>query len=162
MSKIFQKDEMVMTPGGLAKVVYHRMSDFNPSEVGSYGVRLKDVDYPCGGNTIYPACEVRLGPKYIHDCEKCLFLGQHECVEGNVNHTIDIWWCKNDSHPALTSILGRFGDDGSEYYSSHPPKAMADPHHYLNMMNEYDCWYITALELAEKKDLYDPVTMNAK
>jgi hypothetical protein len=45
-------------------------------------------------------------PKYIHDCDKCVFLG----------HLLDrdIYFCKKGNSP---TIILRYGNDGPEYLS---------------------------------------------
>lgn len=59
--RIFQADEPVMTPGGKAKVIYHKMSSSEPDKVAYYAVQLDDVIYYPGisANTLYPAREVK-------------------------------------------------------------------------------------------------------
>lgn len=52
---------------------------------------------------------------------------------------------------SLDSILGRYGSEGHEYFSSHPPEAMAGPEEYLAIA---DKWYLFALVQATRKGLY--------
>jgi len=47
--------------------------------------------------------------KYIHDCDKCIFLGQYKhSIEPEV--IVDLW-CKS-STPILDSVIARYGNDG--------------------------------------------------
>lgn len=55
---IFEDGSYVMTPGGRARVVYHKMAHSDPNKVGYYAVRF-DHDPPWQiANTIYAAKEV--------------------------------------------------------------------------------------------------------
>lgn len=88
------------------------------------------------------------GPQHEHDSECCTFLGRHGKV--------DIWWCEkkgNRVSMSLTSVLGRYGSDGPEYASSHPPQAFAEPIDYLYAA---EGWYHQALSRAKKENLLTP------
>jgi hypothetical protein len=80
-------------------------------------------------------------PRYQHDCQKCKYLGQFE--------EYDFYWCKSHNLPTLDSILARYGSDGPEYLSSHPPGA------FCGESNQFP-WYVEILKRAEKEGLYDP------
>lgn len=62
-------------------------------------------------------------PKFQHDCKKCVFLGG---MISKSRGMLDIYWCPS-KNKNLSSIIGRYGSDGHEYYSSHPPEAFAGP-----------------------------------
>ena len=48
-------------------------------------------------------------PKYLHDCESCVFLGAFQ------NETdVDLYWCRQNGSP---TIIARFSDEGSDYES---------------------------------------------
>lgn len=62
--------------------------------------------------------------KFTHDCKCCIYCG-------STNHDgehIDLYYCKvgRDDFPALASLIARWGDEGWEYASSHPPEAFAE------------------------------------
>lgn len=48
-------------------------------------------------------------PRFIHDCEACIYLGQH--------HKYDLYLCPNERHP---TVIGRFGNEGPDYGSGLP------------------------------------------
>lgn len=102
-------------------------------------------------------------PKYKHDCDECKFLGQYL---SNTARVIDIYWCqrkgKDPTMLSLTSVIGRYGNRGEEYASSHPPKAFSAGHlEWMKENHPEGNWYLTALELAEAAGVYDPVSQNA-
>lgn len=94
---------------------------------------------------------------YKHDCDACIFLGNHSSGK----KIIDIYWCRSNE-PSLTSIIGRYGNEGGEYYSSHPPIAFVGREEIIKKAIAANTWYATALKLAEAQGFYDPKTMNAK
>ncbi len=51
-------------------------------------------------------------PKYLHDCERCEFLGQ--TIGGGRIH--DLYVHRNGD--GYDTIIARYGDSGPEYYSS--------------------------------------------
>lgn len=55
-----------------------------------------------------------------HDCDKCVFLGRLR--------DYDLYWCnrKEPDDTDLASMLARYGSDGPEYISSHPPDAFCE------------------------------------
>lgn len=61
--------------------------------------------------------------KFIHDCDRCIFLGPFENRSGN---HIDLHYCPDPRRPSLSSLIGRYGDECSHYASSMPPEAFAD------------------------------------
>jgi len=89
-------------------------------------------------------------PKFIHDCSQCIFLGS-SVSDRNKNMSVDVYWCKSSTMPSMDSVLGRYGNKGHEYFSSHPPEAMAGPEEYLTIA---DKWYLFALIQATRKGLY--------
>lgn len=70
---------------------------------------------------------------FEHDCERCIFLGSWTGApygaEGNDKcRRFDLYVCKNKRSPNLDSWIARWGSEGSEYFSSHPPAAFAQPY----------------------------------
>jgi len=53
-------------------------------------------------------------PKYTHDCDASLFLGQWIDPKGEV---YDLYACKAHSGSDYISIMARFGNEGHEYLS---------------------------------------------
>jgi hypothetical protein len=49
-------------------------------------------------------------PRYIHDCDNCLFLGCYK--------EFDIYWCQGSSSFAGGSVIARYGSEGRKYSSS--------------------------------------------
>ena len=49
-------------------------------------------------------------PTYTHDCDKCIFLGSFQGEDGD--H--DLYVHRDDEHPALTTVIARWGNDGPE------------------------------------------------
>lgn len=47
--------------------------------------------------------------RFQHACDKCQFIGQ--------SGSVDVWYCHNASNPRLSSVIGRWGHDGPEYWS---------------------------------------------
>ncbi len=93
--------------------------------------------------------------RFWHDCDACKFLGQFE--------EYDLYWCINPSHRPLDSLLFRFGNEGCEYLSSHPPFSngamdgmMTDGKHL---------YYLEMLKRGEEAGLYvceKPISKAAK
>lgn len=50
-----------------------------------------------------------MNPKFQHDCGDCNFLGHHR------DH--DLYVCRNPRDEKLSSIIARFGNEGSHYAS---------------------------------------------
>lgn len=46
-------------------------------------------------------------PRYTHDCEKCMYLGNFE--------KYDLYWCMQGVN--IPTVIARYGDEGSEYTS---------------------------------------------
>lgn len=91
-------------------------------------------------------------PRYTHDCDKCIYLGTvYARRENDCKDYIDCYWCAN-RYPSLSSVLGRYGNEGPEYMSSHPPEAFASGNDYLMMA---DRWYLFAMFQAVKLGLYN-------
>ena len=55
-------------------------------------------------------------PQYQHDCKRCHFLGPYSDQESATEY--DLYVCQNLAHPTLTTLLARYGDEGSNYASS--------------------------------------------
>lgn len=55
---IFEDGSYVMTPGGRARVVYHKMAHSDPNKVGYYAVRLDHSPSWERANTLYPANQI--------------------------------------------------------------------------------------------------------
>lgn len=96
-------------------------------------------------------------PHHTHDCDKCVYLGSVYAKRNNdfPKEYIDCYWCVKELYPSLTSVIGRFGSDGPDYSSSHPPEAFADPNDYLMIA---DRWYLFALLRATELGLYRSVS----
>lgn len=90
-------------------------------------------------------------PRHTHDCEKCIFLGRSD--DSKEGAQIDVYWCVSPSMRSLDSVIGRFGSDGPDYFSSHPPEAMSDPSGYLDIAKR---WYLFALAKATLLGIYKP------
>ncbi len=87
-------------------------------------------------------------PRYRHDCDACVYLGRFTNDVGSR----DLYWCKSRSHPNLDSVIRRYGNDGREYTSYHPPEAFAGtPEQHLEAFGE---WYAVALMRAAQRGLY--------
>ncbi len=86
-------------------------------------------------------------PVHVHDCDTCIYLGtiKPRTTDGKATDTeqfIDCYWCADTTHPGLSSVIGRYGSEGSEYASSHPPESFAMKYDYLLIA---DRWYLFAL-----------------
>jgi hypothetical protein len=90
-------------------------------------------------------------PKFQHDCDRCTYLGT---VQNKGGHFFDLYWCANASHPALSSVLCRYGSEGPEYSSSHPPEAFAGPEEFIALSKQYERPYIHAMARAVRMGLY--------
>lgn len=88
-------------------------------------------------------------PRFDHDCDACVFLGAYTGPAPRCQR-IDLYWCPNPSHPTLSSVLGRYGDNGSSYYSSTPPEAVSDAMYLRNAQP----WYQEAIARALAAGLY--------
>jgi type 1 glutamine amidotransferase len=87
---------------------------------------------------------------YTHDCTKCIYLGSIKKRHPGDN-AIDCYVCLDKENPSLHSIIGRFGSEGEEYYSSHPPEAFTAKMEYLELA---DRWYLFALHQMIRRGLY--------
>jgi hypothetical protein len=87
-------------------------------------------------------------PKFEHDCEKCVFLGRWYT---NETDDYDFYWCDKLGLPNLASVIARYGNEGREYLSSHPPGAFADPNDYWLKSTD---WYRELIRRALAKGLY--------
>lgn len=60
---------------------------------------------------------------FVHDCAVCIALGSTEVG----NTPVDLYYCRqgHEKHPALASLIARYGSEGQEYIASHPPEAFA-------------------------------------
>jgi len=52
-------------------------------------------------------------PKYVHDCDACIFLGRY--YNNETSEEMDLYFCGDGSRDC--TVLARYGDDGSEYSS---------------------------------------------
>jgi hypothetical protein len=50
------------------------------------------------------------GPKYKHDCDKCIFLGSYS--SNDMDH--DLYYCSQKGFP---TVISRHGDEGEKYTS---------------------------------------------
>ena len=62
-------------------------------------------------------------PRFRHDCDRCVYLGRFDYHVRGRFYRHDLYWCASLSLDSLASFIARFGDDGPEYRSSHPPEA---------------------------------------
>ena len=51
-------------------------------------------------------------PKFIHDCESCVYLGARSLYGYGRYTDYDFYYCQRDK-----TLLARFGDDGPDYIS---------------------------------------------
>lgn len=91
-------------------------------------------------------------PKWEHDCEECKFLGRH--TDHN-NKEMDLYWCPSNT-PELSSVIGRWGSNGPEYYSQLPPEAVSCPEDFIAVMKSRSksYYYIEAMVRATERGLY--------
>ena len=71
-------------------------------------------------------------PHHTHDCDRCVHFGTVDW-EGI---PADLYWCAKPEHPSLDSVLVRYGSNGPEYWSAHPPEAFADPEGFISSLRE--------------------------
>ena len=94
-------------------------------------------------------------PVWQHDCKSCLYLGTIK-PRSKDDEPVDCYWCKHgpESAPTNVSMLGRYGNEGHEYASSHPPEA------FVGGADDYlviaDRWYLFSLLEATRRGLYAP------
>ena len=86
-------------------------------------------------------------PRFVHDCDRCIFLGG-STIEGG--RPADFYWCPDRKSESMSSMIARYGDEGREYLSSSPPEAFADPLYLLQKRK----WYRTLLRRAHRASLY--------
>jgi hypothetical protein len=86
--------------------------------------------------------EVKLPPRFIHDCKSCLYLGRHE--------EYDMWFCPTCDEGTL---IARYDNEGGEYAST--PLFCLRPEHikFLQANPDYRARqaFIWALEQPEIK-----------
>ncbi len=75
-------------------------------------------------------------PVYMHDCQKCIFLGTLKPLSSDGEKEIDCYICIK-SNINLSSIIGRYGNEGYQYVSSHPYHAFAGGDEYLLLADRY-------------------------
>ena len=94
-------------------------------------------------------------PKHTHDCDKCTYLGSVKKWRASKNDytIIDCYVCLKADSPNLHSIIGRYGSDGPEYASSHPPEAFEEKDTYLT---HAESWYLFSLIEMIRRGLYTP------
>lgn len=62
-----------------------------------------------------------LGPKYAHDCNKCVFLGHFTYIAPQSGvHKVDLYWCSSSS-----TIIARESSELSDYAST-PTKLLEE------------------------------------
>lgn len=100
--------------------------------------------------------QLKTKPVHTHDCDRCVYLGtiSPRSASDSEGQWIDCYWCENKEHPQLSSMLGRYGSNGPEYASSHPPEAFASKDDYLLFA---DRWYLFSLLRATWLGLYKKV-----
>ena len=59
-----------------------------------------------------------MSPKYKHDCDGCHFLGRFSDFKIGDVVDYDLYVCPNLESPMLTSLIARYGSEGSHYSSS--------------------------------------------
>jgi len=52
-------------------------------------------------------------PKYVHDCDRCTFLGRATCP--TTGEEADLYYCPNPTFEA--TVIARWSSEGSEYSS---------------------------------------------
>ena len=88
------------------------------------------------------------GPQHSHDCATCIFLGRKD--------NIDLYICNLQDDCKMASILGRYGNELNEYYSSLVPFCFAGPTEHLH---DAHGWYHAALrEAMDRKVFSDRMT----
>ena len=90
---------------------------------------------------------MKQSPKHTHDCDSCTYLGSLRS-HTNGNNVIDCYICLNEN-PNMSSIIGRFSNEGSDYASSPLMMAKADTD-YLYMA---DRWFLFGLLIASQRGL---------
>lgn len=65
-------------------------------------------------------------PRFVHDGHACVYLGRFDRHTRGRFERYDLYWCVHPSHPNLSSLLARYGNEPSEYRSSLPPEAFAE------------------------------------
>jgi len=63
--------------------------------------------------------------KYTHDCTTCVPCGDYTSPRGT---HVELYYCPNPKHPALSSLVARRSNEVSDYAASHPPEAFAQPY----------------------------------
>src|ERR1044072_1660924 len=57
-------------------------------------------------------------PRYKHDCDHCVYLGQYFSQSTNVNY--DLYWGSHGSlHKSARTVIARYGNEGYEYHSGY-------------------------------------------
>lgn len=95
-------------------------------------------------------------PFHTHDCDRCIYLGSILLSwkdHGKHNpDMVDCYWCDSKGIPNMSSIIGRFGNEGSEYVCSLPPECFADGRE--EYFKHAERWYLFALFRATELGLY--------
>lgn len=91
-------------------------------------------------------------PKFVHDCDRCLFLGH--------DHDMDLYICVNKlgwvkpENANMSSMILRQGNHGSDYFSYFAPEAFSYAEDFIEKMKGHQPAYITLLGLAKELGLY--------
>lgn len=97
-------------------------------------------------------------PSFIHDCSRCIFLGNVKTNQQGYGDSWDLWWCPKVSVPGAansSSVICRYGNDGHEYSSSLPPECFASPLESIDLFKKHERPYIFAMARAAKLGLYN-------
>lgn len=94
-------------------------------------------------------------PRYIHDCDNCLFLG--------CSKEFDAYWCQDSTSIAGGSVIARYGSEGPQYLSSPTLIALyaGDTNNILFKISQYllRMGYVKLLvntdKIKEDKELYE-------
>lgn len=96
-------------------------------------------------------------PMFIHDCDRCIFLGHVKTKDQSYGGEWDLWWCPKDSVPGAantSSVICRYGNEGHEYSSSLPPECFAEPELVIALARQHERPYILNMAMAVKAGLY--------
>ncbi len=76
-----------------------------------------------------------MSPKYKHDCDGCHFLGRFSDFKIGDVVDYDLYVCPNLETPSLTSLIARYGSEGSHYSSSPVGVLLQFPDEQLSKVN---------------------------
>lgn len=89
-------------------------------------------------------------PYHTHDCDRCVSLGNAYDHRGEV--VGDMYWCQSPSSPSLDSVMFRYGSEGSQYISAHPPNDFQSVESYA----KHYSWFPIIIGRATNRGLFNP------